>query len=480
MIEEIGNSKGQRRAMFAAVLCFFWAGMAACLLPAVVATSTPTPVATVTPAVVTATAATAPPSGPWLVLAGPDGLWAFDTAGGVLTRPESRVPLAPQDVTAMSAPAGGRVAYITGRDGIEDLALNVLRLADGRIDVIDLIPPEHIPPPGTAPGDPAAEAVRAIFERTSLSWSPDGERLAFVGLLAAGNADLYVVEVGELEEPAGARMIVRLTASAAQEVDPAWSPDGEWLVYAAVETFGAGAGHTLAGVRVVRPDGSGDRLLYDPEGSGGESWLGWLDDRTLAVHSWTPVCGSERLRAVDLEMGESRALWAGPFNGAALDPGTGSLLVSVDRFTSGCPGAAGEGLYFIPGTGGGPVRIAEAEAFLPVWSAEAGLFFARTSEAVLAVDPGGSAVVIQAPAPILPASGFGGLLAWASGGGIWVGGIGEAPRQVFEGNAALPAWGPAGDALYFLGEAGLYRVVGGEVDLVGDGVTGAVGVWVRP
>jgi dipeptidyl aminopeptidase/acylaminoacyl peptidase len=424
--------------------------------------------------------ATVRETGPWLVLAGPEGFWAYGAGDGSLSHPETRVPLAPQDSTAMPAPAGGRVAYITGRDGIEDLALDILQLPDGHIESIALIPPEHMPAPGTAPGDPAAEAVRAIFERTSIAWSPDGEKLAFVGLLEAGNADLYVVEMEALEKPPGERVVLRLTASPEQEIQPLWSPDGEWVIYAAAADFGTGAGMALAGVRVVRADGSGDRLLYDTAGSGGETWVGWLDERTLVVHSWTAVCGSEGLRAVDLETGEARALWAGPFNGVALDPGTGSLLVAVDKFTSECGGAAGQGLYFVPGSGGEAARLTDQEAFLPVWAAEAGLFFARTPVEVLAVDPRGSALVVEAPGPVLPSAGRGGGLAWAVGEGIWVGSVGDAPVLVFEGNAALPAWSADGEVLYFLGEAGLYRVVGGQVALFGEGVMGSVGFWVRP
>jgi hypothetical protein len=252
------------------------------------------------------------------------------------------------------------------------------------------------------------------------------------------------------------------------------------VIYAAAADFGTGAGMALAGVRVVRADGSGDRLLYDTAGSGGETWVGWLDERTLVVHSWTAVCGSEGRRAVDLETGEARALWAGPFNGVALDPGTGSLLVAVDKFTSECGGAAGQGLYFVPGSGGEAARLTDQEAFLPVWAAEAGLFFARTPVEVLAVDPRGSALVVEAPGPVLPSAGRGGGLAWAVGEGIWVGSVGDAPVLVFEGNAALPAWSADGEVLYFLGEAGLYRVVGGQVALFGEGVMGSVGFWVRP
>ena len=73
----------------------------------------------------------------------------YDTSGEALTHPETRVPLAPQDSTAMPAPAGGRFAYITGRNGIEDLALNVLTLPAGEIQSITLIPPEHMPPDAT-------------------------------------------------------------------------------------------------------------------------------------------------------------------------------------------------------------------------------------------------------------------------------------------------------------------------------------------
>jgi hypothetical protein len=265
----------------------------------------------------------------------------------------------------------------------------------------------------------------------------------------------------------------------AQETLPIWSPDGRSIIYLAIERFESGGGARLVGARIARTDGAGQRLLYGPEGSQGEKWVGWKDARTLIVHSWKPACGNENLREINIENGEAVEIWKAPFNGAAVDPGTGNLLVSVDYYTANCPGGKPLGLHFIA-QAGSPVRLIGEEAFLPTWSPEAGVFFARTPASLVAVDGTGSARTVEAPAPVLPSAGMSGLLAWPAAGGIWIGSLDGAPRLIFEGNAALPAWGPEGQELYFLGDDGLYRFRDDAVELIGPGVTGAAAFWNHP
>jgi Tol biopolymer transport system component len=56
------------------------------------------------------------------------------------------------------------------------------------------------------------------------SWSPDGHLIALDAMIA-GNTDIYVVNL----EGGPAR---RLTDSSALEIDPEWSRDGGWILYA--------------------------------------------------------------------------------------------------------------------------------------------------------------------------------------------------------------------------------------------------------
>jgi len=426
---------------------------------------------------------TEPLSGPWLMLPGPDGLWAYDLASGELNLVETRHLLAPQDITAMPAPAGGLVAYITGENGIDQLTLNILRLPRAQAQTVSLVAPEFEPATSTQPGEPAAEALRALFEVTSLAWSPDGRLLAFTGLLEGPTADLYLLPVARGDVPTGPGPTVRLTDDPAQATQPFWSPDGQTIIYAGLEDFGMGAGYTMTNVWAARADGSGVRTLYDASASGGEFFLGWLDETTLLVHSWGPNCGNERLRTINVETGTQAPVWDGPFNGAAFDPSGGRVLISIDRFTSQCEGAAAQGLYLLPGPGKERARLLQDEAFLPVWDGTANLFFARTPSAVFSVDLGGSVLQLQAPEPLLPAASRGGDLAWASPlSGLWVAHLGSEARQIYAQPASTPAWSPGGDALFFFAEAGFFRASAPDFtpELIREGLTGAGAFWLNP
>jgi Tol biopolymer transport system component len=71
---------------------------------------------------------------------------------------------------------------------------------------------------------------------SSPSWDPAGEALAFVGLSKAGFSDVYVYHIA-------ADSLERLTQSRFLEEDPAWSPDGGWVVYATDSIPGGDQGY---------------------------------------------------------------------------------------------------------------------------------------------------------------------------------------------------------------------------------------------
>jgi TolB protein len=95
------------------------------------------------------------------------------------------------------------------------------------------------------------------------AWSPDGRTIAFmhtdVGALGA-SPSIYVV-------PAAGGEARRITEDSAQD-HPDWSPDGSLIAYSYGSALGTDA------VRVMRPDGSGDRLLVDDTAEP-EGWPAW-------------------------------------------------------------------------------------------------------------------------------------------------------------------------------------------------------------
>lgn len=110
------------------------------------------------------------------------------------------------------SPDGARIAYARGRD----------------IHVVTL-PTDAVPPaPGTADAAPATDAgperiARIRGSAGSLTWSPDGTRLAFV----SGRGDHAFVGV----VTPGAPEVRYLDPSVANDGSPAWSPDGRRIAF---------------------------------------------------------------------------------------------------------------------------------------------------------------------------------------------------------------------------------------------------------
>jgi Tol biopolymer transport system component len=89
----------------------------------------------------------------------------------------------------------------------------------------------------------------------------------------SGNWEVYVTST----HPSPGQEPKRLTQSASRDGLPAWSPDGQWLAFV-TDRNGVWA------VWVTRPDGTGQRKLFDLDGS--------LEGEVAAVppqeqHGWT-------------------------------------------------------------------------------------------------------------------------------------------------------------------------------------------------
>lgn len=127
----------------------------------------------------------------------------------------------------------------------------------------------------------------------AMSWSPDGTQLA-VALFQGPTSQISLFDFNR-------GTLRQLTSWPKGALDPAWSPDGRFLAYAARED----AGLTI---HVVRADGSGDRAVSQGSPDRAPAWS--PDGRTLAFLS--ARTGSFELWTVDLQSDGGGLAAAGP------------------------------------------------------------------------------------------------------------------------------------------------------------------------
>lgn len=152
------------------------------------------------------------------------------------------------------SPQGDKVAYITTKNGLFDVVL--ARASDGRtirtlvegqesleFESLRILTPgitwspdgeqiaiavksgrsDAVALVDVRTGDARRYRVPEIDQVISLDWSPDGERIAFEGLRDA-QSDIYVLDL-ETEQ------VQNYTDDVFSDREPAWSPDGRFLVF---------------------------------------------------------------------------------------------------------------------------------------------------------------------------------------------------------------------------------------------------------
>ena len=177
---------------------------------------------------------------------------------------------------------------------------------------------------------------------SSLAWSPDGQRLAFVAARDGDNADLYLYDLNSAA-------VSRLSNENEQAADLHWSPDGQFIEYVAVNSFGTGAGFDMAALWVYDIQAQQPRLLENLD-SGGEEFIGWKDAGTFYMHSWDRLCESTNLRSVNVISAEQETISHGCFTGIDYSPELKEGLLSVTDFnhencTCGSPLDAGTYIF---------------------------------------------------------------------------------------------------------------------------------------
>ena len=107
-------------------------------------------------------------------------------------------------------------------------------------------------------GGPAQRLTSAPGIDTDASFSPDGSRIVFESD-RSGTQQLYVMSA----DGSGQR---RISFGGGWYAAPVWSPDGEWIAFTR-RVPGAGLR-----IGVIKPDGSGERLLTAGPSDEGPSW----------------------------------------------------------------------------------------------------------------------------------------------------------------------------------------------------------------
>lgn len=148
------------------------------------------------------------------------------------------------DFSPIWSPAGDRIAFVSERGGDQDILV--------------------MESDGTDETDVSSNGVLDDFP----AWSPDGSRIAFVAYLHG--ADPFTIGQGDAEilvvRATGGRPVA-VSGSRAWDGDPAWSPDGRWIVFTRRTDHGE--------IYVMRPDGTDQRRLRGLTGIANDCCPAW-------------------------------------------------------------------------------------------------------------------------------------------------------------------------------------------------------------
>jgi eukaryotic-like serine/threonine-protein kinase len=203
------------------------------------------------------------------------------------------------------------------------------------------------------------------------SLSPDGQSLIYASRLS-GNYDIYSKRIGS-------RKIFNLTeGSAAQESQPAFSPEGKRIAFRRTNPDGSG------GICVMNETGESDRPLtpfgFNPAWSPDSKEIVCAE---ISVESFSRGQARSRLWLINAQTGESRSL----FEGDAVQPSWSPQGKRIAYWSFNAETSQRD-IWTIPAGGGEPVAVTSDNFidFSPVWSGDGKyLYFISSRNGTLAL-----------------------------------------------------------------------------------------------
>lgn len=328
------------------------------------------------------------------------------------------------NVSQAPSPDGGRVAWISTRDGYPpEVRVRDLRTGDEKTLTALEAGAENIPygrftlplrslswspdgrylafsgqrnhaeylylyEPGS--GKVTRTAVEGFTELRQPAFSPDGKKVAFVGMRNAFN-DLYEAPTAGLAKggtiPFSA--LTRLTDSAQDEASPAYSPDGSVLVYSCEIQASSGPARSLCflprgGKPYTVPTVAGN--AYDPVFSGDGSQVYFVSDAgyDYDLYSYDIASGVSRrltrgLGGIFTPAAAGGKIWFSAFRRGGMDVYYARPENFLYERTEGEPLKSGSGFELTPATGTvNPYKFrASTDLFFPafLFSAPGGIFW---------------------------------------------------------------------------------------------------------
>ncbi len=261
--------------------------------------------------------------------------------------------LEPGDTDPTVAPDGDRIAFVSSRDGNEEIYV-----ADSRSGELRRL----------------TRSSHAADRRPA--WSPNGRSIAWESG-QPGKADLYVMRA----DGSGKRLLV---GGAGDDSDPAWSPDGASVVFSSTR---AGRRQLWA---VAAAGGAPERLTAVPGGARAPAWSPGGSRLVFARESR----GDSDIWLLDLADGAARKLTRGAGRDSRPDWSPGGERIAFARIT------AGRSSLLIVGDDGAPAVPLEGTDGLadPDWARTGRSLVPRPDERLPDLDQRAPAglVVVQA------------------------------------------------------------------------------------